>query len=105
MSPGEELLAAAQLLREKAKPILGGDMESAWHDFWADHGADFGLISEDEEWIALFGPALAEPLAAWLEAVASGWEKSTALAPGGSDVRFAAHPALAVARVINGGAR
>ena len=61
--------------------------------------------AEHATWVALAHPGLAEPLATWLEAVAGGWEQSAVLSPGASDVRFAAHPALAVARVINGGAR
>lgn len=47
---------------------------------------------------------VAEPLAAWLEALASGWQQSIALYPHGAAKRYGDHPALAVARVINGGA-
>ncbi|GLZ09606.1 hypothetical protein Acsp03_70720 [Actinomadura sp. NBRC 104412] len=46
--------------------------------------------------------AAREPLAAWLDAVAGGWEMSAELAPGGSGARFARHPAFAVARSIVG---
>jgi hypothetical protein len=69
----------------------------------AEDCVDDYVKGDDVEWIALMHPGLAEPLAVWLDAVAGGWEKSAAISPGGSDARFAGHPALAVARVINGG--
>lgn len=46
---------------------------------------------------------LAEPLATWLDLVAYGWEKSAELSPGAAESRFDKHPALGVARAINGG--
>lgn len=89
MTPVEELLAAAAKLRETAAPLLGGDLD--WREFFTRHGADLGLIREDEEWIALVGPALAEPLAGALEGAAAAWDGCRAH-----------QRLLAVARAING---
>jgi hypothetical protein len=59
----------------------------------------------DLNWMWLMCPLLAEPLVAWLDAVAGGWEQSSSLFPGGAKTRFDNHPGLAVARAINGGAQ
>jgi len=57
----------------------------------------------DAAWIALVNPSLAEPLAAWLEQVAERAERLGVLHDdGGQAVN---RNALAVARVLNGGAR
>lgn len=108
-TPADELRAAAAKLRETAGEIVnvnGGDGFEKWTEFYGgddDFPGEF-LDKRDLAWIALVHPGLAEPLAAWLDAVAGGWEESAKISPGSSGARFAAHPALAVARVINGGA-
>lgn len=54
---------------------------------------------------ALMSPAVAEPLAAWLESVAAGLEISEAKREAGwAPFISSRHPALAVARALNGGA-
>lgn len=104
MTVAEELRAAATKLRDKSKPLLEADGDKTWPGEWANfftlHGADLGLIREDEEWIALMSPALGEPLAAWLESRAKDTESLT----DPRNQKIVAGPyALAVARVINGG--
>jgi hypothetical protein len=94
-TPTEELRAAATKLREKAAPLLGGDKEREWADFFTLHGADLGLIREDEDWIAVMGPRLAEPFAKWLDLSAASCEVEATNLPGTTH-------ALAVARLING---
>jgi hypothetical protein len=130
VSPAAEVRAAAAKLREKAKLATAGEWTCS--PVWSpDSNSTSGVYSRAHRtgtvesevvasgrvkpgyggirnphnavWVTLMQPAIAEPLAEWLEAVAGGWEKSVEISPGGSDVRFSAHPALAVARVINGG--
>lgn len=107
MTPAQELRAAAAKLRSTAATPLE-DIDSltlGGPDQWAKYyGEDCpDLPAGDGPWIVLMSPKLAEPLAAWLDAVAGGWEKSTNLFPAGDDAMFAGHPALAVARALLGG--
>lgn len=88
-APTEELRAAARLLRETASKATPGPWKTkGFGDFgWlvvdADPAGRFSVETEDNEhgradaaWIALVSPAVADPLAAWLESVAH--ELSTA---------------------------
>lgn len=112
MSAREELLAAARRLRETASAATPGPWEDcsdpdggAWPRYvigspapGSDRGeevlrvhesiADQVVTRDDTAWIALAHPGLAEPLAAWLEGVATSGTATSA--------------ALAVARAING---
>ncbi len=121
-SPIEEVRAAARILHQTAAKATpgpwrirqGNTVSSNITDRdghmvidgggWTDgtktvvYGA---ALNADAAWIALAGPELAGPLAAWLDALADGWEMSARFAQGGSDARFARHPALALARLIN----
>lgn len=100
LTPAEELRAAATKLREKAQPLMdaAADKDWTWTDFFTLHGPDLGLIREDEEWIALMTPELAEPFAKLLDLYAAAYEAEAINLPGTMH-------ALAVARLINGGAR
>lgn len=99
-TPAEELRAAATRLRcDHVFPLQPPEGSMTAPGDCRKCGVPF----EDHHNMPI-ADRLREPLAAWLEPLASGWEKSVEISPGGSDVRFSAHPALAVARVINGGA-
>ena len=111
-TPAEELRAAATKLRNTAQrahfegerwfvDVAGPIASTAWL------GPSHDVLTAtwlQAAWVALMHPKLAEPLAAWLEALATGWQQSIALYPDGAATRFGDHPALAVARAINGGA-
>jgi hypothetical protein len=126
-TPAEQLREAAQMLRDTASDATRGpwvhhrtitrddENDFAWTvcrticdggsggcepDCGADvlttgaEGCEEDNVTEaDASWIALVHPGLAEPLAAWLESAAN-------RAP--TEVTYRA---LAVARVLNGGAR
>lgn len=96
MTPAQELRAAAARLREEAQPLLADGAEKDWSEFFTLNGADLGLGPHDEQWIALVGPALAEPLAQWLETEAHMVERRDLSAEGQT------FHALKVARAING---
>lgn len=76
-TPAEELRAAAERLREVAKVATpgpwegeGGDDErppSVWTAYEGSYVADNIPHPEDAEWIATLSPAIAEPLALWLD--------------------------------------
>lgn len=132
-TPAEELRDAAARIRDFAKDttpadaypsgwlghadeqtghafIFGGPVQDGYRTgtvFEFRHKDDCDACvrpsSADLNWIWLMSPELADPLAKWLEAVAAGWQRSTDLFPGGAQARFGDHPALAVARAINGG--
>lgn len=128
MSLAEELRAAATKLRETAI----GTTPAPWEDHSAEGTAwpiliaggsipgdptgyrdlvikvhesitDEVMTYADAAWIALASPALAEPLAVWLEKVATDHEISTKAGVG--VVISPNNPALAVARAINGDPR
>ena len=90
MTPIDELRAAATKLREIASAAAPG---APW--VLAEQMEDCGLGDAASAWIALASPALAEPLAEWLEMTADWWDAF------GIDPETD-HPALAVARAING---
>ena len=139
MSPAETLRAAAKLLRKRGKEATPGP----WDDHSADgsawpiliHGgpikddptdrrdtvikvhesiADEEIVAPDDAaWIALMSPAVAEPLAAWLEHAATDletaeiaatkWGDAEQLKPGDYiDEPDSAERALAFARAILG---
>lgn len=100
-SPADELRQAAATVREKGEALTGAGAHRTWREGWlAAH-----ILREDEEWVALMSPALAEPLAAWLEGAAG-----QASAMGGPDdwgicdEPGSVQSAVEVARAINGGA-
>ena len=122
MTPAEELVAAAAKLRETATAATPGPWEDvstddtgAWprwilgapnadgygQDVLVVHeevAEDYSVIArEDLAWIALASPALAEPLAAWLES----WDGLEFTEQGAllDDLKYA----LKIARVITGG--
>lgn len=99
-TPAETLRAAAAKLRETAKPLLeSDDNDWTWRDFFTLHGADLGLLREDEEWIALASPEIAEPLATAMVAVADAVELDADFVH-----RVGYGEVLATARAITGGA-
>lgn len=98
MTPAEELRAAASLLREmaaNATPVSHTDGRWTAHaggTVTGDYTVAYRcLMQGDAEWIALAGPQIAEPLAAWLEFVAETWAVQK---------RGVRSHALAVARAI-----
>lgn len=132
MTPAEELRDAAVRIRDFAKDTtpadaypsgwLGHADEKTGHAFIfggpTEDGYRTGVVFEfrpetecacvppsaaDLNWMWLMSPELADPFAKWLEAVAAGWQQSIDLYPSGAQARFSDHPALAVARAINGG--
>lgn len=134
MSPAEELRKAALTLRETAAkatrgpwccyPTVGRDLEldegnaytvsrgycdredgNCEPDCGADviHTGGMGcqedtLKADDAAWITVAHPGLGEPLARWLDLYVGAYEVGTIDLPGTVQ-------ALAVARVINGGAQ
>jgi len=106
VNAAEELRAAAAKLRNAAAPA---ECLDEWADFYA---TDEDVPEADRPWIALLSPALAEPLALWLEEVAEKAGRTASLfvavdpeqgpPPVGATPQLAS--ALGVARVINGGA-
>lgn len=125
MNPADELRAAAKLLREtasKATPAAKWQLLSyqivGLYDEAADTVTDVAFTYGNQpnaRWIALASPAIAEPLAAWLERAGddlSGAEAYLARTPGEifdpfeyCDEPDSVRAALAVARAINGGDR
>jgi hypothetical protein len=133
MTPAEELRAAATKVRETASKATPGRWQSEvlppnerftrpayWVTTEYDDSdgttdvvvADCPWREGDAEWIALASPALAEPLAAWLEAVVGLIGQHPDLArrhvddePCNSPHCHIVHNALAVARAINGDPR
>lgn len=128
MTPAEELRTAAKTLREAIKNATPGPWQAnddfgvvALRTTWP-HGfddayewvIDDGVLENggDAAWIGLIHPGLAEPLGAWLEAEADGWDAvetiKAEMGPKGVKVSlpWSTHEqALKVARAINGGAR
>lgn len=118
MTPAEELRAAAKLLRETAEQATPGPwgVESVAsesigvlsypaHAFVATIGVRTAdeSVTADAAWIALVSPALAKPLAAWLDSRAQALDDLPSVADDlanrkGSNIR----QALDIARVING---
>lgn len=83
MSPAEELRAAAATLRQTAAKAQAGPwgVESTGRTWAVLSYSTSGFVADlgrkdvpdtllDGEWIALANPALAEPLAAWLDRAA-----------------------------------
>lgn len=117
MTPAEELRAAAARLRAAAAPWIAQTKELPSGGRWYARGDLADALDthvgtpypdSDERWIVLASPALAEPLAAWLEDamwLAEECANAQAGLNGGHEVT--AHrgipQALATARVINGG--
>ncbi|MFG2001768.1 hypothetical protein ACGFNU_21715 [Spirillospora sp. NPDC048911] len=106
MNPAEELRAAASLLRDTAAKAF---KDRAWENHeddlwiggpvWGYRIQKLGTLTEaDSAWIALAQPRIAEPLAAWLEKVATDHEISMQAHAG--SVISPHNPALAVARAI-----
>lgn len=124
----DELRQAAATLRETARGVTPGpwdraadvlDRDTPYGDnhvgFWrgeylmsvAEAGAG-EQADRDAAWICLASPVLAEPLAAWLEHTATvvvSFELPDHAdhEPCADPLCYTAHPALAVARVLNGG--
>lgn len=110
MTPVEQLRAAAKVLRETASNATPGPWSLlsyqivGLYDEAADSVTDVAFTYWSEQnarWVRLASPALAEPLAAWLEREARNEEYS--LAEFGH--RTIQRDTLAVARAINGGTR
>ena len=140
-APAEELRAAAKVLRKTASKATPGPWRR--HDTWLDVGGHTATVLTDRDdlnqtslvawlptfsaepwsdgrnawnnaaWIALASPALAEPLAAWLEGCATDlecaetaaakWGDAERLGPGDYvDEPDSARHALTLARLING---
>lgn len=101
MTAADELRQAAAKVREKGAALTDAGAHRTWREGWlAAH-----ILREDEEWVALMSPALAEPLAAWLEDCAG--QASAMSGPddfGICDEPGSVQAALKVARAINGGA-
>jgi hypothetical protein len=98
MTEAEELRAAAAKLRETAANASPGPWSA--QDFAFRHGL------ADAAWIALMDPAVAEPLAAWLEETARQYEMPPCDFPDGvcnsCERRDDFVHAMAVAHIING---
>ena len=124
MSPADDLRAAATLIRATASKATPGPWEirdgnkvssnvaardermvidgGGWTDGTKAVVYGAALIA-DAAWIALMSPAVAEPLAAWLEATATDIEISEEDRKAGWSAFISpAHPALTVARAILG---
>lgn len=106
MTAADESRQAAAKVREKGAALTDAGAHRTWREGWlAAH-----ILREDEEWVALMSPALAEPLAAWLEDTADTHQKHEA--DGANWCRYCAETwpcgdtkrAREVARAINGGA-
>jgi hypothetical protein len=106
MTPAEELRAAAARLHEAAEKVDCGPPWAVAEDCpdgvvsgaKAPYGAPWvasAIGTGNAVWIALASPALAGPLAAWLEAEAHLAERD--------ELRTTTPIALVAARVINGG--
>jgi hypothetical protein len=95
VNAAEELRAAAAKLRLAAAPA---DCVDEWAEFYA---SDEDVSATDRAWIALLSPALAEPLALWLESEARDAEEMDSGYP--QLVGEKRRAAVAVAYVINGG--
>lgn len=135
-SPADELRAAATKLRATARKATPGPWQMDGPMWWSEQDCTHTITDQrfrasvailprvdeagdrrdaDAEWIALASPALAEPLAAWLEECAEGLETAARVAtrwPDGEGIsdpiRFYDEPssaarAYAIARVLNGG--
>ncbi len=107
-TPADVLRAAAKLIRDTASAVTSRAPWMPDQDVPTVVSADitrpWGPMEvaetdspETAAWIALACPALAEPLAAWLEMTASGWDRDPHWFR-----RVTAHPSLAVANVILG---
>lgn len=127
MTPAAELRAAAAKLREMADRTIGGPWYTVglpWNDrtlyvIAGDEDPHRGMYVADvehptlersgtenanAEWIALANPAIAEPLAAWLEDCAGQAESMPGPGRFGTcDEPGSVQHALAVARAINPG--
>lgn len=120
-SVADELRQAAEKLRATGSQAMAGPWESldngdrlvAWRNVpGTDFDDDFEYVldepleKETAEWIALVSPALAEPLAAWLEEAARQYEAPPCDDPtgvcNGCERRDDFVLAEAVARALNG---
>lgn len=104
-TPAEELRAAASELRAVAGAVTAD--RPTWFADGQLHDAEVftdlswtTLTGADAAWISAMTPALAEPLAEWLEDASGDFEAEHRTEPEMSNEFHA----LAVARVINGGA-
>lgn len=89
----DQLRKAAAKLRENAHAIahfghawtLRPDGDGGWQILYVENSPDAGLLAtipdyagmEVADWFTLMSPALAEPLAAWLDQVAAHWPPVT----------------------------
>lgn len=109
MTLAEELRAAATKLRETAATAHPApwrpEIDELGRGVDVRDGQDahiaFGLTMADAGWLALVHPGLAEPLAAWLESAARKVDGNEYLPP---RRHYDPAEALAIARVITGGA-
>lgn len=118
-TPQDELRAAARLLRETYKTAFHDRPWENTEDVlwvggptWGYRITKEGTLTEgDAAWITLTQPALAEPLAAWLEDAAETYEALLEDLPDHYQARIepmaraTAEHALAVARTISGRSR
>lgn len=99
MNENDSRIALAQELRDAAAKVRKAAASAMSDNWYSAEALAQSLCSEDVEWIALMGPVLAEPLAAWLDGAAENWRWVSSV------VDADTHPAILTARAINGGAR